>query len=136
MEEEDSGILDVVDPLPVLEICSFEDQDASSPLYCSPLARIDLVDCPISIAVDIGVSSGQPSQWVKKHYRGFCKLVGFPMDTHEQQCLDLLQCIEADRFKYKSTTRMKQSVGSVRKGSRELCNLVSTINYDGRPEGC
>ena len=58
------------------------------------------------------------------------------MDTHEQECLDLLQHIEADRFKYKSSTKVKQAVGSVRKGARELRNLVSTINYDGRPNGC
>ena len=58
------------------------------------------------------------------------------MDTHEQECLALLQRIEADRFKYKNSTKVKQTVGSVRKGARELRNLVSTINYDGRPNGC
>uniref|UniRef100_A0A2N9IM47 Reverse transcriptase zinc-binding domain-containing protein n=1 Tax=Fagus sylvatica TaxID=28930 RepID=A0A2N9IM47_FAGSY len=36
--------------------------------------RIDPIDCPIRFEVDIGASTGQPSQWVKKHYRGFCKL--------------------------------------------------------------
>ncbi len=123
-------------PVSILEICSVEDRDASSPLCCSPLARIDPIDCPIRFEVDIGASTGQPSQWVKKHYRGFCKLVGFPMETHEQECLDLLHRIEAERFQYKSTTRRKQTMGSVRKGSRELRNLVSTINYDGRPDDC
>ena len=58
------------------------------------------------------------------------------MDTHEQECLALLQRIEADRFKYKNSNTEKKSVGSVRKGTRELRNLVSTINYDGRPNGC
>ena len=133
---EDLGIVGVENSLPVVGFCSVEDRDVSSPLSCSPLARIDPVECPISIAVDFGVSPGQHSQWVKKHYRGFYKLVGFPMDTHEQVCLDLLQRIEVDRFKYKISTRMKQSVGSVRKGAQELLNLVSTINYDGRSNGC
>ena len=132
---EDSGIVGVENPLPVVNFCSVEDRDSSSPLSCSPLARIDPIECPISVAVDCEVSPGQHSQWVKKHYRGFCTLVGFPMDTHEQECLNLLQRIEADRLKYKCFTRVKQSVGSVKKGARELRNLVSTINYNGRPNG-
>jgi hypothetical protein len=135
-EAQVSGNFEGENPVSVLEICSMEDRDASSPLCCSPLARIDPIDCPIRFKVDIGASTGQPSQWVKKHYCGFCKLVGFPMETHEQECLDLLHRIEAERFQYKSTTRRKQTVGSVRKGSRELRNLVSTINYDGRPDDC
>jgi hypothetical protein len=73
---------------------------------------------------------------VKKHYRGFCKLVGFPLDSHEQQCMALLQSIEAERLKYKSSVKMKQSAVSVRKGARELRNLASSINYDGRRIGC
>ena len=133
---EDSRSVGEENPLPLVTFCSVEDQDVSSPLSCSPLARIDPVECPISLTVDCGASPNQHSQWVKKHYSGFCKLVGFPMDTHEQECLDILQRIEADRFKYKSSTKVKQSVGSVRKGARELHNLVSTINYDGRPNGC
>jgi hypothetical protein len=133
---EDSGMVGVENPLPVVSFCSVEDRDVSSPLSCSPLAQIDPVECPINVAVNCEVSPGQHSQWVKKHYRGFCTLVGFPMDTHEQECLDLLQRIEADRFKYKSSTTVKKSVGSVRKGVLELHNLVSTINYDGRPNGC
>jgi hypothetical protein len=76
------------------------------------------------------------SQWVKNHYKDFCKLVGFPIGSHEQQCLDLLQRIESGRFKYNTTNKRKQPVGSSRKGSRELRNLVSSINYDGRPLGC
>jgi hypothetical protein len=135
-EAQVSGNFEGENPVSVLEICSVEDRDASSPLCCTPLARIDPIDCPIRFEVDIGASTGQPSQWVKKHYRGFCKLVGFPMETHEQECLDLLHRIEAERFQYKSPIRRKQTVGSVRKGSRELRNLVSTINYDGRPDDC
>jgi hypothetical protein len=133
---EDLGSVGEENPLPIVTFYSIEDRDVSSPLTCSPLARIDPVECPISFTIDCEVSPKQHSQWVKKHYSGFCKLVGFPMDTHEQECLDLLQRIEADRFKYKSSTKVKQAVGSVRKGARELRNLVSTINYDGRSNGC
>ncbi len=96
---EDSGSVGEENPLPLVTFCLVEDRDASSPLSCSSLARIDPVECPISFTVDCGMSPNQYSQWVKKHYGGFCKLVGFPMDTHEQECLALLQRIEADRFK-------------------------------------
>jgi hypothetical protein len=133
---EDSGTVGEENPLQVVNFCSVEDRDVSSPLSCAPLARIDPVECPINVTVDCEMNPDQYSQWVKKHYSGFCKLVGFPMDTHEQECLALLQCIEVDRFKFKSSTKVKQAVGSVRKGARELRNLVSTINYDGRPNGC
>ena len=88
---EDTGMVGVENPLPVVSFCSVEDRDVASPLSCSPLARIDPVECPINIAVDCEVPPDQHSQWVKKHYRGFCTLVGFPMDTHEQECLALLQ---------------------------------------------
>jgi hypothetical protein len=132
---EDLGGAGVENPLQLLTLSSVEERDISSPLSCSPLARIDPVECSINFTVDCEEHPNQHSQWVKKHYSGFCKLVGFPMDTHEQECLDLLQRIEADRFKYKSSTKVKQAVGSVRKGARELRNLVSTINYDGRPNG-
>jgi hypothetical protein len=133
---EDTGSVEEENPLPLVTFCSVEDRDASSPLSCPPLDRIDPTECPISFMIDCGVSPNQYSQWVKKHYGGFCKLVGFPMDTHEQECLALLQRIEADRFKYKSSTKVKQAAGSVRKGARELRNLVSTINYDGRSNDC
>jgi hypothetical protein len=133
---EDTGMVGVENPLPVVSFCSVEDCEVASPLSCSPLARIDPLECPINMAVDCEVPVDQHSQWVKKHYRGFCTLVGFPMDTHEQECLALLQRIEVDRFKYKSCKTVKKSVGSVRKGTRELRNLVSTINYDGRPNDC
>ncbi len=43
-------------------------------------------------------SSVEFSAWVKRHHRGFCKLESFPIETHEQECLSLLQRIEASRF--------------------------------------
>ena len=64
-----------------------------------------------------------------------CKLVGFPLDSHEQQCLDLLMRIEATR------PTMKKAVGSQRmppsssKGTQELKNLASSMNYDSKCRG-
>ena len=132
---EASGALDVENMLSVVN----EAGECSSPLSCSPLAMIIPTELPISVAIlDATVSASQEvfSQWVKKHYRGFCKLVGFPLDTHEQQCMALLQSIEAERLKYKSSGKMKQFGVSVRKGAWELRNLASSINYDGRRVGC
>lgn len=122
--------------LPVVEYHASEDREFSSPLFCSPLAVIEPVTCSSSIVEEIGTSQDATSQWVKEHYRGFCRLVGFPIGSHEQQCLDLLQRIEAERYQYKCSKKMKKSVKSIRKGERELRNLVSSINYDGRLTGC
>ena len=119
-----------------MECCPSEDPGCSSPLRYSPLAMMDPADCQVSIEVGAGMYSEVPSQWVKKHYRGFCRLVEFPMEEHEQQCLAILQCIEADRFKNISSKKKKQYGGSVPKGARELRNLVSSINYDGRIDCC
>lgn len=113
--------------------------ECSSPLSCSPLAIINPTELPTSMAVlgeSVCASQEEFSQWVKKHYRGFCKLVGFPLDTHEEQCMALLQSIEAERIKYKNSGKMKQSGASVKKGARELRNLASSINYDGCRVGC
>ncbi|GMY32318.1 hypothetical protein FCV25MIE_27560 [Fagus crenata] len=44
----------------------------------------------------------------------------FPLDSHEQQCMALLQSIEVERLKHKSTLKMKQPAVSVRKGACEL----------------
>ncbi len=78
----------------------------------------------------------EPSQWVKSRHRGFCKLVGFPIETHEQECLALLQRIEADRFVRKATSvpRRKQTPGL--KGKRKLRRLISNVNYEGRQSAC
>ena len=58
---EDSGSVGEENPLPLVTFCSVEDWDASSPLCCSPLARIDPVECPISFTIDCGVSPKQHS---------------------------------------------------------------------------
>ena len=131
---EVSEVREVEAQFPAVEYC-FEDRDGSSPLYCSPLAVVLPATCSNSVVVS-EVSPEEFSQWVKTHYKDFCKLVGFPIGSHEQQCLDLLQRIEADRFKYTTTNKRKKPAGSIKKGSRELHNLVSSINYDGRLLGC
>ncbi len=61
--------------------------------------------------------------------------MGFPIESHEQECLALLQRIEAYRFAMKEEDPRRQSA-SGKKGSRELCRLVSSVNYDGCQPVC
>ena len=63
-------------------------------------------------------------------------MVGFPIDVHEQECLALLQKIEAYRFAKKEKEGPRRISVSGKKGSRELRRLVSTVNYDGRQPVC
>lgn len=61
--------------------------------------------------------------------------MGFPIESHEQECLVLLQRIEAYRFDMKEEGPCRQSA-SGKKGSRELRRLVSSVNYDGCQPVC
>ena len=63
-------------------------------------------------------------------------MVGFPIDVHEQECLALLQKIEAYRFAKKEKEGPRRISVSGKKGSRELRRLVSTVNYDSRQPVC
>jgi hypothetical protein len=116
-------------PLTVVEESS---EAFDSPLKCAPLMMV----------IPPGTSEGssepplEPSIWVKQRHRGFCKLVGFPIDVHEHECLALLQKIEAYRFAKKEKEGPRRISVSGKKGSRELRRLVSTVNYDGRQPVC
>jgi hypothetical protein len=68
------------------------DGDITSPLQCVPLASVG----PPGVLDGFEELGPEPSQWVKRRHRGFCKLVGFPIESHEQECLALLQRIEAE----------------------------------------
>jgi hypothetical protein len=126
--EGPSGALDLDYSTPTEEgkqLVPAELEDPQSPIICTPLAMLEPSD----------TKGSERSKQVKRQYRGMCKLVGFPLDSHEQQCLDLLMQIEATR------PTMKKAVGSQRmppsssKGTRELKNLASSVNYDGKRRG-
>ncbi len=108
------------------------DGDATSPLQCVPLASVG----PPGVVDEVEELGPEPSQWVKWRHRGFCKLVGFPIERYEQECLAPLQRIEADRFANKPTSvpRCKKASGS--KGKCELRSLISSVNYEGRQPVC
>lgn len=93
-----------------------------SPLYCEPLAMVG----PSRTTKCGSGSSTESSLWVKQRHWGFCKLVGFLIESHEQECLALLQCIEANRFVNKEKGGPRRQPTSGTKGSRELRRLVSS----------
>ena len=76
------------------------------------------------------------SRWVKNRLPGFSKLVGLPLSWHEKLCIALLQKIERETEAAKELNRKaivsRKVVIFKDKGKRELRNLQSSINYDGR----
>jgi hypothetical protein len=103
--------------------------EPSAPLTCEPLAVV--------APPNVSVAPRKPhsldrSTWVNTQYKGICELMGFPLESHEQQCLALLRRIEAARFIKKGEVGSRKMVVSGTKGARELRNLVSSVNYEGR----
>ena len=81
------------------------------------------------------------SRWVKNRLPGFSKLVGLPLCRHENLCIALLQKIERETEAAKEQNRKANATRKVvifkEKGKRELRNLQSSVNYDGRQRaGC
>ena len=81
------------------------------------------------------------SRWVKNRLPGFSKLVGLPLCRHENLCIALLQKIERETEAAKELNRKISTTRKVvifkEKGKRELRNLQSSVNYDGRQRaGC
>ena len=120
--------------LPITDLPELE-AEALSPLVCEPLAIIEP-------AIHSNVASGPSGEFISKElesskrvnrqYRGICKLVGFPIDTHEQECLDLLRRIEASRESMKRVMGPRKVTFSGLKGTRELKNLATSVNYEGK----
>ena len=76
------------------------------------------------------------SRWVKNRLPSFSKLVGLPLSRHEDLCIALLQKIEreteAAKVLNRKVTASRKVVIYKDKGKRELRNLQSSVNYDGR----
>ena len=76
------------------------------------------------------------SRWVKNRLPGFSKLVGLLLSRHEELCIALLQKIEremeAAKVLNRKVTVSRKVVIYKDKGKRELRNLQSSVNYDGR----
>uniref|UniRef100_A0A2N9HPF7 Endonuclease/exonuclease/phosphatase domain-containing protein n=1 Tax=Fagus sylvatica TaxID=28930 RepID=A0A2N9HPF7_FAGSY len=104
--------------------------EPSDPLTCEPLAVV--------APPNVSVTPRKPhsldrSTWVNTQYKGICELMGFPLESHEQQCLALLRRIEAARFIKKGEVGSRKLVVSGTKGARELRNLETKLDkVDGR----
>ena len=74
--------------------------------------------------------------WVKSKIPSFSKLVALSMSSHEKLCIALLQRLEfemaAANVLHKEVSGNRKVVKSKNKGRRELRNLISSVNYDGR----
>ena len=75
------------------------------------------------------------SNWMKHRLPGFSKMMGLSLGRHEKMCIMLLQrlegAIEAANLMHRRDTAHRKVV-SKDKRKRELRNLISSINYDGR----
>ena len=76
-------------------------------------------------------SVSSPSDWALGKYHLFGKFVGASYEGCEEEVLALLKSIDSRRINIVSRGEVSDKSGkSRRKGSRELKELVSTINYD------
>ena len=76
------------------------------------------------------------SNWVKNKIPDFSKVIGLSINRHEKLCIAYLQRLEREmgvinQHRKKATANQKVA-SSTSKGKRELRNLISTVNYDGR----
>ena len=71
------------------------------------------------------------SKWVCSLMKSFCRIVGFPIVKHKDQCLVLCRLLEQDCIDVVNVGTSKEIVNSRQKGLRELKGLLSSINYDG-----
>ena len=73
---------------------------------------------------------------MKYRIPGFGKLVGLPISCHEKLWIAHLQRLEkemtdANMLRRKATVNRIVATSTC-KGKRELKNLISSVNYDGR----
>ena len=76
-------------------------------------------------------STEENSKWVCSLMKFFCRIVGFAIVKHEDQCLALFRLLKQDCVDIVSVGSSNGNVNSKQKGLRELKGLFSSINYDG-----
>ena len=107
-----------------------------------PFLSITPLRLPVSAEMSCGyvalecANTMDISSWVKNRLPGFSKLVGLPLSRHEKLCIALLQKIEKEtedaKLLNRKVTVPRKAVSNKVKGKRELRNLKSSVNYDGR----
>lgn len=121
--------------LPMVIYDGISDEGCSSPLACTPLNMMGpLVSSHEMELLGDGIDPlSQPSSWVAWHMNMFRKQIGVSIKGHEVECLALFRKIEEDR---KPKVNSKVVRRTTNKGSRELRNLASSVNYDGKQLSC
>ena len=112
------------------------DVESSSPLMSiNPLGVVVTAELNSNIEVRRFDNTLKVSNWVKHRLPSFSKMMGLSLGRHEKRCIMLLQRLEAEIEATKLVHRKDaahQKTVSKDKGKRELRNLISSINYDGR----
>ena len=109
----------------------------------SPIPLMSIIPFGLSLSAEnsgneaVGCESAlDTSKWVKNRLPSFSKLVGLSLNRHEKLCIDLLQRIEKEMLDAKAMIKKDNPTRKVvifkDKGKRELRNLLSSVNYDGR----
>ena len=106
---------------------------------CNPLSTITppRLDLSMEMHKDTGLGSRlDVSSWVKHRISGFSKVVGLSVNHYERLCIDYLQRLEREMEvvieRRKKAAANQKAASSTSKGKRELRNLISSVNYDGR----
>ena len=115
----------------------FHGEDENGFLECSSLSKWDPnghKELEVIQDGDEGEFRGsaeENSKWVCSLMKIFCRIVGFPIVKHEDQCLALFRLLKQDCVDVVSVGSSNGNVNSKQKGLRELKGLFSSINYDG-----
>jgi hypothetical protein len=106
-------------------------EDPPSPMNCTPICMVGPPLSPPGLGlIGEGIDAlSQPSKWVAHQMNLFRKQVGVSIKGHEAECLALLRKIEKDRKPKMTNASVRKTV---KKGNRELKNLASSVNYNGK----
>ena len=103
----------------------FQGEEEDGFLECSPLSKWDpngQKELKVIQEGDEGDFQGSAvvnSDWVCSLMNNFCRIVGFPIVKHEDQCLALFSLLEQDCVKVVSAGSANGNVNSKQKGLRE-----------------
>ena len=100
----------------------FHGEDENDLLECSPLSKWDSnghKELEVIQEGDEGDFQGSAvvnSEWVCSLMNNFCRIVGFPIVKHEDQCLALFRLLEQDCIDVVSVGSSNGNVNSKQKG--------------------
>ena len=120
-------IVGPLESLPLVRIDGVMGEERSSPLSCTPLSMVGPPASPLVNAIF------HLSRWVAHHLNMLCKQVGVSIKGHEVECLALLRKIEEGRKPKVPNNGVRKTATN---GVRELRNLASSVNYDGKQLSC